>query len=206
MPAGSERARWIALLRRCHIWTGLFAFTGLLVFAAAGLHVSFRPAGARRATAPPAVSEIAFRADPALSDEQLADRVHAELRLPLSQPLPASAVRRDRDHRLRLDFRTPNGVHRVTVLEEEGKLRIEHRANGLGEFLDLMHMRTFGRTPPAPAFRLWAAYVDLSIFALLFLALSGVWLWLESRPGARWAQGTLALGGALFAAVWWALR
>jgi hypothetical protein len=194
----------LSTLRRLHIWTGLFAFTSLLVMAVAGLHAS-RPASGADA-APLAVRELPFRAAPDATDAEVAAELARQLRLPLADPPPRGALRRNGEHELELRVDTQNGSYRLVVLESAGTVRVEHRRNGLGEFLALLHARTFvGTRGPLPI-RLWALYVDLSIAALLFLLASGVWLWLASRPRLAWARALFAASVAAFAALWWAIR
>ncbi|MBI3679538.1 MAG: hypothetical protein HY235_04000 [Acidobacteria bacterium] len=50
--------------------------------------------------------------------------------------------------------------------------------------------------------RLWTYYIELSIWALIVMSLTGVYLWLASRPGFRWAQLFFAAGTVCFLALW----
>lgn len=191
-------------LRRLHIWTGLFAFTSLLVMAVAGLHSSLRPRGAGEP--PLEVRELPFRAAPNATDGEVAVELARRLRLPLPDPLPRGALRRDERHDLELRLDSQNGPYRLVVREASGTVLVEHRRNGLGEFLTLLHARTFAGTRGPLPIHLWALYVDLSIAALLFLLASGVWIWLATRPRLAWARALLAASVAVFAALWWAIR
>jgi uncharacterized iron-regulated membrane protein len=192
-------------LRRLHIWAGLFSFTALLVMAVAGLHATLRPfAGGDEDAA--AVSEQPYRAGSGWTDAEVAADLARELRLPLPDPLPRGALRRNARRELEVRLDTQSGPYLLTVLEAAQRVRVEHRRNALGEFLTLLHARTFvGTRGPLPI-HLWALYVDLSIAALLFLVSSGVWLWLTSRPALLWARALFAASGLLFATLWWAIR
>ena len=46
--------------------------------------------------------------------------------------------------------------------------------------------------------RYWSYYTEWGIWMLLALTVTGVWQWLASRPGHRWAQITLLLGCVSF--------
>ena len=90
----------------------------------------------------------------------------------------------------------------MTYLEEPRTVRIEVRQNDLFSFLPAMHTAHSRRGPRILAARLWGYYNEFSTWAFLFMALSGVYLWLESRPGLRWTQllTVTAVGGSV--ALW----
>ncbi|MEC8992509.1 MAG: hypothetical protein VX656_14795 [Candidatus Latescibacterota bacterium] len=52
----------------------------------------------------------------------------------------------------------------------------------------------------------WAVYMEFSLWSLIFMALSGVYLWLASRPGHRWAQICFGAGTAIFILFYAAVR
>ena len=58
--------------------------------------------------------------------------------------------------------------------------------------------------PEAPDWRtqLWALYIEVSIWSLILMASSGIYLWLTSRPKLRWAQLSFAAGIISFIALW----
>lgn len=194
------------LLKRLHIWVGLFNFTILIVFALAGLHVTFQPAPAHREEPAQTSREVPYRAPADMTDKQIADDLFEKLDLPLTGPIPDWAVARNAENVLVLNFHTVNGRHRVTVLEAEEKVRIEHARSSLGEFLVIMHATTLYHTNPDIRMVLWSIYVDLSIFSLLFMVLTGIWLWLKTRPKLWWAQASFAAGTAVFALLYLAMR
>ena len=105
-----------------------------------------------------------------------------------------------------LSFHGPNGVHRATLLEAEKKVRIEHSRSSIGEFMNLMHATTLYHSSPDLRVRLWALYVDLSIFSLLFMSATGLWLWLASRPRLWWARASFGAGTGLFVLLWLVTR
>lgn len=190
------------LLKRLHIWVGLFNFTIILVFAAAGIHVTLDPAPAERKQPKPEVREIAYEAPGDFTDHQIAKDLFEKLDLPLSGPIPDWAIGRDAANVLVLDFYTSNGLYKATLLEDQKKVRIEFSRNSTIGFLSLMHTTTLYHSTPDWRVRLWALYVDISIFSLLFMAVTGTYLWLTSRPKLRFAQLSLAAGTLLFAFLW----
>lgn len=185
------------LIRRIHTYLGLLNFSTLLVFGIAGLTATFH-AGPERSRTPLAMRYMDFAPPPNASDAQVAASIYETVRIPLSAPIPNFAIKRNRDHQLALDFYTLNGIHHVTLLESERRLRIEAERTNLWFFLDNAHATTQGGNPPDWRVRWWGYYNEVAIWCLLAMGVSGVYLWLASRPGFRWAQISLAAGGAAF--------
>src|SRR5437763_9275973 len=113
------------LIKKIHIYLGLLNFCPIAVFGIAGLTATFqsRPENRKPHST---VESRTFAISPNLSDKQVADLVFQRMNFPLSQPVPAGALRRDSQNHLQFDFWTFNKIHRITVLEPENRLRIEH--------------------------------------------------------------------------------
>lgn len=192
------------LVKKLHIYAGLLSFTAFVVYGIAGLHATLRGAPETRPADPTTTRDVPFDVPGDLSDKQVADRVHALLNLPLTRPVPEWALYRDASSNLVLDFYTANGIRRVTVLETESRLRVEESRTSTGQFLNQLHA-TLDVTGP-PMIAAWAAYNIFSTLCLLFMTLSGVYLWLASRPGHRAALVACAAGAVVFlalvAAIW----
>jgi hypothetical protein len=45
---------------------------------------------------------------------------------------------------------------------------------------------------------LWTYYTEFSIYSLIAMALSGIYLWLASRPGYIWGQVAFVAGCGIF--------
>lgn len=189
------------LVRKLHIYAGLLSFTAFVVYGIAGIRATLIEAPDDRRPNPSDVREIVFDVPGDLSDKALADRIHAELDLPLTRPIPEWALYRDEERNLVLDFYTANGIRRVTVLEAEGRLRVEAEQAPLGQFLNQLHA-TVGVGGP-PTVTAWALYNIFSTFCLLFMTVSGVYLWLATRPGHGLALVSFAAGSAAFLALVW---
>ena len=50
--------------------------------------------------------------------------------------------------------------------------------------------------------QLWGIYNELATWALIFMAVAGVYLWLASRPKFVWGQLAFAGGILCFLALW----
>ncbi len=185
-------------IRKIHMYAGLLSFTALLVYGIAGLTATFEDAPENRGRPQPAVRYLPFEARAGASDKEVADAVYRLVNPSLAAPVPAGALRRNEAAELRLNFYSPNGIVAVTFLEREKRLRVETRRNRLWRFLSNLHAGTAVRGERDARLRLWALYNQLAMAALLVLAVTGVWLWLQSRPRYRPAPWSLALGAGAF--------
>lgn len=186
------------LIKTIHMYVGLLNFTILIVFGIAGLSATFEAETLMQQKTPPDVRYEAFTPRANASDKETADAVFQTLQLPLTTPVPLFAIRRNPQHELALDFYTVSAIHRVTVLEKENRMRIESRRNNVWRYLNNMHAFTKSNRNPDLRLRLWGWYTELSIWSLIGMSVSGVYLWLASRPNFRWAQISFAAGSLLF--------
>jgi hypothetical protein len=179
------------------MYLGLLNFVTLTVLGIAGLTVTFQ-SGPGQPPPPAAARYVPFAVSVNASDKEVADAVFQTVKLPLTNPIPKGAVRRNPENQLALNFYTLNGPYRVTVLEKEGRVRIEPMPNNMARFLNAMHAVTQGGRSRYIRIRLWAWYNEFAIWSLLAMAISGVYLWLVSRPQYRWAQVSFGAGVAVF--------
>jgi hypothetical protein len=69
-----------------------------------------------------------------------------------------------------------------------------------------MHTAHSGRHQLTVMSSLWGYFNEFSTWAFLFMTFSGLYLWIATRPGLRWAQLTLAATVVVTAALWFAIR
>ena len=98
---------------------------------------------------------------------------------------PDWAIKHDKENHLVLDYYSVNGMNRVTVLEAEKKLKFEDSRVSFLDFLNRIHATTIRAEVPDLRVRGWIYYNYASIWFLLFMTFSGLYLWLASRPGWR---------------------
>jgi len=96
-------------------------------------------------------------------------------------------VHRDDTGNLAFLAYSANGQRELTYLEKERRVRVVFRDSGLGDFLSSMHAGHSRRGAPDSSSRLWGYYNEFSTWAFLFMVLSGIYLWVATRPGMRWA-------------------
>src|SRR4029453_8315445 len=165
------------LIKKLHVYLGLLSFSILLVYGMAGLLATIQTDPESRPKPEAAVRFEDFAVPPNLTDKQVADQVYQQLRLPLSVPVPNFALKRDPAHNLTFSFYTVNGIHKVTVLEPEGRLRVETQRNSIWQYFDNLHTTTVGQEGLDLRVRLWAYYNEFAIWTLIALPLSGIYLW-----------------------------
>ena len=200
---GLSMRSWI---KRLHMYAGLLCVSSLLVYGVVGIVAMLEDAPEKRAKAKPEVFFRDFVPPPNLSDVEMGQHIMDHFPLPLANPIPQWALKRDKENNLVLNYYTVNGMTGVTVLEKEKKLRFEKTTVGFLDFLNRIHATTIRAEVPDLRVRGWIYYNEFSIWAMSFMTISGLYLWLASRPGWRWAQVSLASGLALFAALYWAIR
>ena len=179
------------LIRRWHVYAGLMTFWALLVFGAAGLHVTFR--ADKRGKPEPVAQKEPFEVPAGATDRQVADLMRDRFGFGNTKPVPNWVINRKPDGRLELPLWGPNGWVTVTWLPEERAALVARDPFSTGEYINQMHS-ALPVGNGAPLKLLWSVYTELAIFTLLFLTVSGVYLWITSRPKLWWAQWTFGLG------------
>ncbi len=191
---------------RIHMYTGLLNFTALGLFGVVGIFATVLPPHVERARPEPVVAFVEFEIPGGMDDRQLADHIQATLQIPLTAPAPDWSLKRDDDNNLRFRLPTPARRHEIVVLEEEGRLRMETLTFPTWQYLFHLHEMTPSHSTSDFRIQAWAWYIEFSIWALILMALSGLYLWLESRPGYRWAQISFGVGSLIFVCFYWFVR
>ncbi len=188
-----------SLIKKLHMYTGLLNFSILFVYGASGLLLTAQPAPGNRPRPKPETRFVDFQVPAGLTDKQVADRVWETLQLPLTAPPQPQGIRRDPSNNLRFGFFTPSNAHQIVVLEKENRLRVETVRNDIWRYLFALHGTALGHPSTDWRIQAWAWYNEFAIWSLIGMVASGVYLWLASRPGFRWAQVSLAAGLGIFA-------
>jgi hypothetical protein len=191
--------RWI---KRLHIYAGLLNFSILMIFGIAGLAATFRVE--RRFDV--SVETRPFLPPANATDYDAAMAAYATLDLPLASPPPRNAVHRDANHNVSFMTYAPSGPRVVTLVERDQQVRVERRRNRLWHFFDNLHATTSANSAVDLRMRMWTWYVEFSIWSLIWMSISGIYLWLSARPAHRWAQAAFALGAGGFGVLYWVFR
>ena len=192
------------LLRKIHMYLGLLSWTSLIVFGIAGLTATMRNPSESEPLQ--AAGTMDFAAPANSTDLQVAEVVWKKLEIPFAAEPRQWSCSRDAQNHLVVSLWTPNGTTEATVLEKESRLSLSSRRNNLAQFLNGLHTSTAVTDMPGWPIRLWGYYNEFAILTLLGMALTGVALWLTSRPRFRLAQIAVACTCVLFAALYFLTR
>lgn len=191
------------LLRRSHMYAALFLFPWMLMYAVSTLVMNHRALFAGPAGTPAFVRERALTYNGVLP-EQAPPRAVSEQLLQSVGLDGAHTVSRNSDGAfviIRNDLVTPRRLiytpadHRLIIY------RMPFRANAL---LERFHRRR-GYVTGYTMDTIWAVSVDVAIAAMIFWALSGLWMWWEMKVTRRLGLLALVGGVGLFAAFLWTL-
>jgi hypothetical protein len=190
------------MIKRIHIWLGLLNLVILSVFGVAGLTAFFHRLSGPQKRIVTSQRSVPFAAPANTTDRQIAEAVASVLRA--GGCFPAGPPR-DAAGNLRLNCYSPNGGGLVTVFEKEGRMLVESSRNSVWQYLSSLHaaLPRESLTRRYLPYRLWSYYVEFSVWSLSAMCLSGVYLWLSTRPrnGLGWCL--FSGGSAAFALLWW---
>jgi len=197
-----EILKW---MKKLHTYAGLLTFTAFIVWGIIGVAGAFAPGPGNYQ--PPDISEtreipLAVPAD--LDDQELARYVYDNVDIPLRGG--HYNIRREADGNLAFYVFTASGRRDVTYLEDRGIARMDVRRNSIFGFLSTMHTAFSRRGPQTRSARLWGYYNEVSAWAFVFMTVSGLYLWLDTRPGLRWAQLIAASSIGFSVVLWLATR
>ncbi len=182
------------VIRRTHMYLALFLAPWMLMYAASTLAMNHR-----RMFGPPPRFEkeseqtYAGTFPPGASPQQMAVQILTDLHM--DGAYNVQGPRGGRITIVRQDLVTPR---RITYFPADGKLTIEKMAFRSNAFLERFHRRR-GFQYPYLRDDVWAATVDLVIAAMIFWALSGLWMWWEMKVTRAWGAVFALAGAGLFA-------
>ena len=90
----------------------------------------------------------------------------------------------------------------MTLDESAGLIRVEERDHGPWHFISAMHAGSRGRFAPDAELQAFGLYNEAALWSFAFMTLSGVYLWVATRPGLPWARLSLAAGTLLVIGLW----
>jgi hypothetical protein len=197
----AERAtHWI---RRIHVYLGLLNFSLVAVFGLAGLVVTCEAPDIFRQKQGPSVEYREFAAPDSASDREVGELIASAVSPAHAGP---PVIRRDPTNQLVTDFYSTNGLVRVTLLRGERRIQVQTFRNSIWRFIDNAHATTIAERTGDGAVRAWAWYIEFSIWSLIAMAMSGMWLGLRTRWKYRWTRIAAAAGCLVFAVLYWLER
>lgn len=201
LPYGPVLYRWT---KKIHMYSGLLSFLGLTVWGIVGVESAFRAAPETRERPQPVVRFIDFETPSDIADPELAQLMVDAAKMPFITSAPRHT--RDKQNRLSMTYFTTNGRRRLVLLEDEAKIRVEAEPVDFWGFLSSAHVNTILHSRPAWQLKFWGAYNEMSLWAVIFMAVSGIYMWLATRPKLAWASWTLGAGCAAFVVFYVSVR
>lgn len=197
-PAEKPASTVSHLVRRIHMFTGLFLAPWMLMYALSTLVMAHREfVGSWYASKQPAMvteRELDYaRSFPANSDrEQIAVAILQDLGLNgthwISGGREGNPLVIHRQHALT--------TRQITFDASKNKLLLQREQFRASNFLDRLHRRRGYSGYPLE--NTWGFTVDVAVVTMVFWCLSGVWLWLELKPARLWGGLSLIAGLGLF--------
>jgi hypothetical protein len=188
------------LLRRVHLYLALFLAPWILMYTVSTFVMNHRTLFHGAPPVPPprfeVERELTYPGElpDGATPQQIALQLLASLDMDgthaIARPLSKERVVITRQH--------PVAPRRITYTAADQRVVIEKMVFSGAGFLERMHRRR-GFQHDYVLEDLWAGTVDLTIAALLLLALSGLWMWWELRVTRRLGAWALGSGVALFA-------
>lgn len=189
-----ERHRgFVFWIRKLHIYCGLQTSLFLVLFGVAGLWATARSEGG--ATRVLRADRFVLPDVPNERVDALVARAATQAAVPLTHAPPRWAVK-DSGGVLLVPLYSVNGGAVLEIDSATRTVTVRRARTGWAEFATRMHTETFFWPQPGrhPLLMAWSVYVELSVFALGFLAASSIALWTLDRPRSL-AAGTGALVG-----------
>jgi len=197
LPDARRAMRFSVLLRRCHMYLGLFLTPWLTMYALSTVVFNHwdlinQHYGGRMERFQPE-RETAYRkpfpANATLRQkgEQILDDLHLNGSFGIQQKQDSIVINR----------RDPVAPRRITFIPGQGKLIVERQAFRTAQLLTTLHSQV-SYANKLTRVKLWAFTVDLTVVATFLLVITGFWMWWELKVTRRWGTFFVLFGVVLF--------
>jgi hypothetical protein len=177
-----------------HLYGGLFCAPYLIIFGFSSLHFHYHFGFVGPKTdAPPQVWTAPLSVKPQKDNDTLATSVRDSLGL-MGWTIPWN-MKRDAAGDLRFDLERPGKSYTLHTDFGKQNVTVEERHKGFWQVVNSLH--ALGAVPNSKFAAWWGGYTEFCTAFVLFAAISGIYLWVNSKRERR--AGWLALaGGFLF--------
>jgi hypothetical protein len=187
------------LIRRVHMYIALFLAPWIMMYAASTFVMNHRARFQSQPPGPPPFEkerEQVFRGQiaPGAPPREIAAAVLKDIGMDGTHNVNASADKQ----RITILRNEPVAPRRITFSTSDNRIIIEKQVVKMPAFLERMHRRR-GYQQPYALEDMWAFSVDLVIAAMVFWALSGLWMWWEMKKTRVLGFAFGVAGCALFA-------
>jgi hypothetical protein len=187
------------LIRRIHMYAGLFFAPWMVMYALSTLVMTHRESvqSLYSSITPPWVVEReltysrTFPSD--TTRDEVANQILADIGLDGSHLLSGGK----NNQPLVITRQHAIATRRITFDPAAAKLKIERQEYRTSTFLERMHRRR-GYKEPYVRDDAWGFTVDAAIVGMVFWCLSGIWMWWEIKTTRVWGSVALLVGIVLF--------
>ncbi len=180
------------LVRRTHMYLALFLTPWTMAYAVSTIAMNHRmPRPSVFVTEREQIYPNAF--EPGTAPREIAGQILADLNLEGAFGVQGPAP----DGRLTINRQGMLSPRRITYTPADRRLVVERQELETSGFLNRFHRRR-GYQQPYAADLAMAVSVDAVIVALVFWALSGLWMWWEMRATRWWGLACVIAGAGIF--------
>lgn len=188
-----------------HLYGGLLCAPYLILFGFSSLHFNhhFRFID-HPAETPPHAWEAPLKVSALEDNDSMAESVRDSLGL-MGWTLPWK-TKRDAAGDLTFDLERPGKSYTVQTQLRNGSARVEERSKGFWQVINSLH--AMGAVPNSRFSKWWGGYTEVCTAFVLFAAVSGIYLWVNSKRERRIGLAALALAvlfscGLMFIVIFW---
>ena len=186
------------VLRRSHMYLALFLTPWILMYTLSTIAMNHREHLHSGPNPPRFIVERDFTYDGTFPEGATPRQIAGQLLISLGMDGTHSLPRANDLQRITFLRQDPVAPRRITFTPADRKLTIERMEFEPAAFLERMHRRR-GFQQPYLIEDTWAFTVDLVIVAIVFWALSGLWMWWEMKVTRKLGTLCLLCGIGLFA-------
>jgi hypothetical protein len=181
------------IIRRTHMYLALFLAPWMLGYALSTIAMSHRWTSGPPVFAREREQSYATEFAPGTPPREIARQILADLNLEGAYGVQGPAA----DGSLTVTRQDLISPRRIIYSPGDSKLVVDRVEFKTGAFLNRFHRRR-GYTQPYVPDMLMAVSVDAVVVALVFWALSGLWMWWEMRATRLWGLACAAAGIGFF--------
>lgn len=178
------------LILKLHLYLGLLCAPYLVIFGISSLHFNHKFKFMQTESEPVRWQKTLANTPGGTNDQQVADSTRDALGM--IGWAPYWELRRGPQDVLKFQVVHPGREYKLTMNETTRLVEVEERRKGFWSALNSLHGLT--EIPNSPYATAWGVYTDFCTFSILFSALSGVYLWANSKRESALGWGLLASG------------
>jgi hypothetical protein len=159
-----------------HLYGGLLCAPYLIIFGFSSLHFNHHFSFVTR-NGDPQKWELPLQLEPMTNNDAMAESVRDSLGL-MGWPLPWQ-TKRDSGGDLQFTMERPGKSYAIRTELKQHLARVESRSKGFWQVVNSLH--ALGSVPNSKFTPWWSWYTELCTGFVVFAAISGIYLWLNSK-------------------------